>query len=155
MPWAHFSGVVCIDEKWRVLSLNTGKGRVYREESPISVGILTISKPMLHCPLSSSISWSIVGDILSLLFLFSIDDLLSNISSLISNLTRQRFLMSRDNNFAVSIILLNVDRSAMKDGPKIVARFLLLSNCSLILQRSDRSSGTLLKASNNSCAQFT
>ena len=36
-----FLGVVCIDEKWWVLSLNAGKGRVYREESPISVGILT------------------------------------------------------------------------------------------------------------------
>ena len=37
-----FLGVVCIDEKWWVLSLNAGKGRVYREESPISVGILTL-----------------------------------------------------------------------------------------------------------------
>ena len=31
-----------ISEKWRVLSLNASKGRVYREESPISVGILTL-----------------------------------------------------------------------------------------------------------------
>ena len=52
-----FLGVVCIDEKWWVLSLNAGKGRVYREESPISVGILTVLVTrLLGCQSISTLS---------------------------------------------------------------------------------------------------